>query len=170
MLGAGILNSALSFLLYAYAAQSLGAGFLSVADAVTPVWGAAVGWLWLRDTMPWTRSAGLGVALLGIAILVWDRLTFDPGGTGPVVLAAVAAPHSSQLDQAIPRGRQSPTKRHGQHGCRHSGHDAAGADQVARGARIDRGRGRYCFTRGVLYRRRLPHFFRLIANVGPPAW
>lgn len=121
MLGAGILNSALPFLLYAYAAQSLGAGFLSVADAVTPVWGAAVGWLWLRDTMPWTRSAGLGVALLGIAILVWDRLTFDPGGTGPVVLAAVAAPHSSQLDQAIPRGRQSPTERHGQHGCRHPG-------------------------------------------------
>lgn len=32
----GTLNSALPFLLYAYAAQSLGAGFLSVANAVTP--------------------------------------------------------------------------------------------------------------------------------------
>src|SRR3546814_1134672 len=33
----GALNSAIPFLLYAYAAQSLGAGFMSVANAVTPV-------------------------------------------------------------------------------------------------------------------------------------
>lgn len=92
MLAVGTLNAALPFLLYAYAAQSLGAGFLSVANAVTPVWGAAVGWLWLRDAMPWTRAAGLGIALLGIVILVWDELTFESGGTGPAVLAAVSAP------------------------------------------------------------------------------
>lgn len=88
----GVLNAALPFLLYAYAAQSLGAGFLSVANAVTPVWGAVVGWLWLKDRLPWSRSLGLAIGLLGIVVLVWDKLDFQAGGTGPAVLAAVSAP------------------------------------------------------------------------------
>lgn len=88
----GTLNAALPFLLYAYAAQSLGAGFLSVANAVTPVWGAVVGWLWLKDRLPWSRSLGLAIGLLGIVVLVWDKLNFQSGGTGPAVLAAVSAP------------------------------------------------------------------------------
>ncbi|WP_241074454.1 DMT family transporter [Achromobacter insuavis] len=88
----GVLNAALPFLLYAYAAQSLGAGFLSVANAVTPVWGAVVGWLWLKDKLPWSRSLGLAIGLAGIVVLVWDKLDFQAGGTGPAVLAAVSAP------------------------------------------------------------------------------
>ncbi len=88
----GTLNAALPFLLYAYAAQSLGAGFLSVANAVTPVWGAVVGWLWLKDRLPWMRSLGLFVGVIGIVVLVWDKLTFQSGGTGPAVLAAISAP------------------------------------------------------------------------------
>ena len=88
----GTLNAALPFLLYAYAAQSLGAGFLSVANAVTPVWGAVIGWLWLKDRLPWTRSLGLLIGLSGIVVLVWDKLDFQSGGTGFAVLAAVSAP------------------------------------------------------------------------------
>lgn len=88
----GTLNAALPFLLYAYAAQSLGAGFLSVANAVTPVWGAMVGWLWLKDRVSMTRGIGLGVGFLGIVVLVWNKLDFGAGGTGMAVLAAVTAP------------------------------------------------------------------------------
>lgn len=88
----GVLNAALPFLLYAYAAQSLGAGFLPVANAVTPVWGAVIGWLWLKDKLPWTRSVGLLMGLVGIIVLVWDRLDFQAGGTGSSVLAAISAP------------------------------------------------------------------------------
>lgn len=92
ILGVGVFNSALPFLLYAYAAQSLGAGFLSVANAVTPVWGAVIGWLWLRDRLPAFRTAGLMIAFSGIVVLVWNKLDFQQGGTGPAVLAAIAAP------------------------------------------------------------------------------
>ncbi|MFD4836113.1 DMT family transporter [Achromobacter sp. NPDC058515] len=92
LLVVGTLNAAVPFLLYAYAAQSLGAGFLSVANAVTPVWGAVVGWLWLKDKLPWMRSLGLLIGLVGIVVLVWDKLEFHAGGTGPAVLAAVSAP------------------------------------------------------------------------------
>ncbi|WYX28627.1 DMT family transporter [Achromobacter denitrificans] len=92
LLMVGVLNAAVPFLLYAYAAQSLGAGFLSVANAVTPVWGAVIGWLWLKDRLAWTRSLGLMIGVVGIVVLVWDKLNFDDGGTGPAVLAAVSAP------------------------------------------------------------------------------
>lgn len=92
LLVVGTLNAAVPFLLYAYAAQSLGAGFLSVANAVTPVWGAVVGWLWLKDRLPWMRSLGLLIGFVGIIVLVWDKLNFQAGGTGPAVLAAVSAP------------------------------------------------------------------------------
>ncbi len=88
----GVFNAALPFLLYAYASLSLGAGFLSVANAVTPVWGAVIGWLWLRDRLPALRVLGLAIAFLGIVVLVWDKLEFQQGGTGPAVLAALAAP------------------------------------------------------------------------------
>jgi len=88
----GALNSAVPFLLYAYAAQSLGAGFMSVANAVTPVWGAVIGWVWLKDRLPWSRALGLAIALLGIVVLVWGKLDFGAGGDGPAVLAAVSPP------------------------------------------------------------------------------
>ena len=88
----GALNSAIPFLLYAYAAQSLGAGFMSVANAVTPVWGAVIGWLWLKDRLPLIRTIGLSISVLGIVVLVWDKLDFGTGGDGPAVLAAISAP------------------------------------------------------------------------------
>lgn len=88
----GLFNAALPFLLYAYASLSLGAGFLSVANAFTPVWGAVIGWLWLRDRLPAMRVLGLAIGFLGIVVLVWDKLQFQQGGTGPAVLAAIAAP------------------------------------------------------------------------------
>lgn len=88
----GTLNAAIPFLLYAYAAQSLGAGFMSVANAITPMWGAAIGWLWLKDRLPWLRAVGLTIGMLGIVVLVWDKLDFGTEGTGPAVLAAISAP------------------------------------------------------------------------------
>ncbi|WP_459616167.1 DMT family transporter [Bordetella sp. 2513F-2] len=88
----GAFNAALPFLFYAYAAQTLGAGFLSVANASTPVWGAMIGWLWLKDRLPASRLIGLAIAMAGIVVLVWDKLEFHAGGTGPAVLASVAAP------------------------------------------------------------------------------
>ncbi|MVW79415.1 DMT family transporter [Bordetella sp. 02P26C-1] len=93
ILGVGALNSAIPFILYTYAAQSLGAGFLSVANAVTPVWGAVIGWIWFKDRLPMSRTIGLGIAVVGIVVLVWDKLDFrggDAGGTA--ILAAIGAP------------------------------------------------------------------------------
>jgi len=88
----GVLNAALPFTLYAYAAGQLGAGFLSIANAVTPMWGAIIGWVWLRDRLAPLRVAGLALGFCGILVLVWDKLDFSAGGTGLAVLAALLAP------------------------------------------------------------------------------
>lgn len=86
------LNATLPFVLYAYAAQSLGAGFLAVSNALAPVWVATVGWFWLKDRLPAMRIAGLMFSMIGIVVLVWNKLDFQSGGTGPAVLAAICAP------------------------------------------------------------------------------
>ncbi|AOB33111.1 hypothetical protein AKI39_23700 [Bordetella sp. H567] len=88
----GAFNAALPFLMYGYAAQALGAGFLSVSNAVTPMWGAAIGWLWLRDRLPAMRVLGLAIGFFGIIVLVWDKFDFSDGGTGLAVVAALLAP------------------------------------------------------------------------------
>jgi len=92
LLASGMLNATLPFLLYAYAAQSLGASFLSVINAVTPAWGAAVGWLWFRDRLPRLSVFGLFVGFCGIVVLVWDKLTLTPvDGAGSQMLGTLAA-------------------------------------------------------------------------------
>jgi drug/metabolite transporter (DMT)-like permease len=88
----GAFNAALPFLMYGYAAQGLGAGFLSISNAVTPMWGAVIGWVWLRDRLPAMRVLGLVIGFAGIVVLVWDKFDFSDGGTGLPVLAALLAP------------------------------------------------------------------------------
>jgi len=88
----GTFNATLPFILYAYAAQQLGAGFLSIANAVTPMWGAAIGWIWLGDRLSKSRVMGMALGLAGILILVWDKFNFGAGGSGLGVVAALLAP------------------------------------------------------------------------------
>jgi len=88
----GVVNAALPFTLFAYAAYDLGAGFLAVANAVTPAWGGVIGWLWLKDRLPRSSWAGLALGFGGMLVLVWDKLSFDTDGTGPAVLAVMLAP------------------------------------------------------------------------------
>jgi drug/metabolite transporter (DMT)-like permease len=88
----GTFNATLPFILYAYAAQQLGAGFLSISNAVTPMWGAIIAWVWLRDRLPPMRIAGMVIGFVGIVVLVWDKFDFSDGGTGLAVVAALLAP------------------------------------------------------------------------------
>jgi drug/metabolite transporter (DMT)-like permease len=88
----GTFNAALPFLLYGYAAQGLGAGFLSISNACAPMWGAVIGWLWLRDRLPGSRVLGLVIGFAGIVVLAWDKFDFSEGGTGPAVVATLLAP------------------------------------------------------------------------------
>ena len=69
----GLLDSTLPYLLSAYAALHIPSGTISVINAVTPLWGALVAWLWLGIHLTLTSAMGLLIGLLGITFLVWDR-------------------------------------------------------------------------------------------------
>ncbi|MDO9023582.1 DMT family transporter [Zwartia sp.] len=88
----GIFNSALPFIFFNFATMTLPAGTMSIINALTPLWGAAIAWVWLKDTLPPLRMLGLMVGFAGILVLVWDKLSFNDTASTYAVIAGVAAP------------------------------------------------------------------------------
>ncbi len=87
----GVVNSALPFCLLAYATLSVTAGFTSILNATTPMWGAIVAWLWLRERLTSWRVTGLLIGFAGIVMLSWGKASFTADGSGLAVLAGLAA-------------------------------------------------------------------------------
>ncbi len=87
----GAINSALPFCLLAYATLSVTAGLASILNATSPLWGAVVAHLWLKDRLTRGRVLGLAIGFAGVAFLSWGRASFKPGGAGLAVAAALAA-------------------------------------------------------------------------------
>jgi drug/metabolite transporter (DMT)-like permease len=91
LLVVGLLNSALPFLCFTFAALSITAGMSSIFNASTPLWGALIAWLWLKDRLSAWRVAGLFIGFAGVAWMAWDKASFKPGGSGWAVVACMAA-------------------------------------------------------------------------------
>jgi drug/metabolite transporter (DMT)-like permease len=87
----GVINSALPFSLLAFATLSVTAGLASILNATSPLWGALVAHLWLKDRLTRGRVLGLALGLAGVTVLFWGRASFKPGGSGLAVIAALAA-------------------------------------------------------------------------------
>ncbi len=87
----GLLNSAIPFVLFGFAALSLKAGYSAILNATAPFWGALVAFAWLGDRLTPLRVLGLFVGFAGVVVLVWGRVSFDVGGSGPAILAALGA-------------------------------------------------------------------------------
>lgn len=75
----GLVNTAVPFLLFTYAALHLSAGLSSVFNATAPLWGAVVAWVWLHDKPAAPRVLGLAVGFAGIVWLSWEKAGFKPG-------------------------------------------------------------------------------------------
>jgi drug/metabolite transporter (DMT)-like permease len=88
----GFFNSALPFLLFGYAALTLSAAMLSILNATSPLWGALITAIWQRTQLPWRTLAGLGLGIMGVALLVgFDRVTLQPGASWAIAASAGAA-------------------------------------------------------------------------------
>ena len=87
----GITNSALPFLGFAYATLSITAGLAAIFNAASPLFGALIAWLWLKDRLTPMRVAGLVIGFAGVLWLAWDKASFKPGGSGWATLACIAA-------------------------------------------------------------------------------
>jgi len=68
-LAIGALNCAAPFLLYGYAALALTAGLLAVLNATSPMWGALLSVLVLRERLSGPRLAGLLFGVAGVALV-----------------------------------------------------------------------------------------------------
>jgi drug/metabolite transporter (DMT)-like permease len=92
LLFAGIFNSAIPFVMFGYAALALNAGFSSILNATTPIFGAIVAYLWLKERLTGWRIAGLVLGIAGVVVLSWEKATFREGEAGGwAVLACLVA-------------------------------------------------------------------------------
>jgi len=68
-LAIGVLNCVFPFLLYGYAALDITVGLLAVLNATSPMWGALLSTIVLRERMSPGRIAGLLVGVAGVALV-----------------------------------------------------------------------------------------------------
>ena len=91
----GLLNSGIPFALFSFALLSISTGLSSILNATVPLFGALVAWLWLKDRPGGSRVVGLFVGFVGVALLAWNKSSFQapPGGIAPAwaVLACLGA-------------------------------------------------------------------------------
>jgi drug/metabolite transporter (DMT)-like permease len=84
----GLFNSAIPFLMFAFAARTLSASLLAVLNATTPLWGTLIAAVWSRHMVSAKVLIGLALGTFGVALLVgFDHVSSKPGAG--VAIAAV---------------------------------------------------------------------------------
>ena len=83
----GIFNSAIPFALFAFAVKTLPAGYAAILNATSPLFGAMIASLWLREALGGRRLLGIVFGVAGVACLV----KLGPVAlTGEVLIACAA--------------------------------------------------------------------------------
>jgi drug/metabolite transporter (DMT)-like permease len=96
----GFFNSALPFLLFAYAASTLTASVMAVVNATAPMWGALLGAAMTRQPISMRVALGLVLGTGGVALLVgFDPVTTRPGAAIAIVAVLIAAMSYSVASQ-----------------------------------------------------------------------
>ena len=110
LLFVGIFNSAIPFLLFAYASVSLPAGFTAILNATAPLFGIVVATVWIQERLTFGRIAGFLLGFIGVVLLIGFRpfeatITFYLA-TGAGLLASVfyafLAPYVSKNLKGVP--------------------------------------------------------------------
>lgn len=86
---AGIIGSAIPFSLIAYSTLYVTAGFASVLNAATPMFAAAVAFVWLGHRLSKMATSGLVIGISGVLILVWDKIGFSGGNVALAIMAGI---------------------------------------------------------------------------------
>jgi drug/metabolite transporter (DMT)-like permease len=89
--GLGIISSAIPFCFLAYASVSLTAGTVSILNAMTPVFTAWIAHIWLNDKMSKLQFLGLAISIIGLTILVWDKVNWELKTWLPILAGVMAA-------------------------------------------------------------------------------
>tara|TARA_R110001583_G_scaffold7720_10_gene37992 strand:- start:16220 stop:17068 length:849 start_codon:yes stop_codon:yes gene_type:complete len=88
----GLFNTALPFIFFAYAAQTLNASSLSVINATAPIWGALIATIVYKNKLTRQIIIGLIAGVIGVMLLVgWEALTIGADAIVPILAAVLAA-------------------------------------------------------------------------------
>jgi drug/metabolite transporter (DMT)-like permease len=106
----GWINSAIPFVLLAFASISLPAGFTSILNATAPLFGTVVALIWLKENLTTARMIGFGLGFAGVVILVgWKAIVATPtfwiavsAGLFAALMYAIAAPYIKQNLTGVP--------------------------------------------------------------------
>lgn len=87
----GLINTAVPFCLLSYSTLYLGAGYASVLNATAPMFGAIIGFFWLKDYLSNIAIFGLFVGFCGVLLLSIARdVAFSATSLLPVIAALLA--------------------------------------------------------------------------------
>ncbi|NOI27529.1 DMT family transporter [Vibrio coralliilyticus] len=88
----GLFNTALPFLLFAYAAQTLNASTLSVLNSTAAIWGALIGVFWHKSLLTGKAVFGMLLGVSGVVVLVgWDAVNIGISAALPIAAGVMAA-------------------------------------------------------------------------------
>ena len=90
----GLFNSALPFLLFAYAAQTVSASLLSILNATAPIWAAVIGAIWLRTSLSPKVLMGMFLGVVGVALLAKVETLALPSSGVLAIMAGLGAAFS----------------------------------------------------------------------------
>ncbi|NJM18522.1 MAG: DMT family transporter [Richelia sp. RM2_1_2] len=104
LLMVGCINSAIPFVLFAYASLSLPAGFTSILNATTPLFGTMLSFIWLKEKLTISRIVGFVLGFAGVVVLVgWKTVSVTQSfnlavtaGLSAAFLYAIAAPYTKK--------------------------------------------------------------------------
>lgn len=91
LLVSGVVGSALAFMLLSYATLTLSAGFTSLLNSSVPIFSALIAAVWLKERLTWLQLVGISFGIIGVLVLVWDKMDFQKTGIGWAVVACIAA-------------------------------------------------------------------------------
>ncbi|WP_286268918.1 DMT family transporter [Thalassotalea hakodatensis] len=87
----GLFNTAIPFVLFGWATLSLTASNISVLNATTPLFGALVAYIWLKNRLTKLQVFGLLLGFAGVYVLMYPQLTIAPADTLLPTLAVLLA-------------------------------------------------------------------------------
>lgn len=97
----GALNTAVPFVLFAYATRTVPAGFAAVLNATVPLFGAALGLTLFGEDLKPARAVGLTMGFAGVWVLVSSDLQIE--GSTLAIVAALAASSMYALSAHLTR-------------------------------------------------------------------
>jgi drug/metabolite transporter (DMT)-like permease len=88
--GIALINNAIPFFCLTYATSHLQVGYAAILNATSPLFGAVIAAVWLRQRIGGGAAVGLGLGFLGVALLLSEKLAHAPTGTvGLAILASL---------------------------------------------------------------------------------